>query len=112
MVCDAADRLQVTIIVTWGNSFLFKICLRVEVKYYDITELLKIRYNVYCTIYICKFLKCNSKLGLTFQSQESRKCNITLKEKLQYDFCRMHTYTSKIVKKDIFLKLLVSSYQF
>ena len=38
MVCDAADRLQVTIIVTWGNSFLFKICLQVEVKYSDITE--------------------------------------------------------------------------
>ena len=38
MVCDAADRLQVTIIVTWGNSFLFKICLQVEVNYYDITE--------------------------------------------------------------------------
>ena len=46
MVCDAADRLQVTIIVTWGNSFLFKICLQVEVKYYDITKKF-FRYKVY-----------------------------------------------------------------
>ena len=37
MVCDAADRLQVTIIVTWGNSFLFKICLQVVVKYCPMT---------------------------------------------------------------------------
>ena len=48
MVCDAADRLQVTIIVTWGNFFFFQNMLTSSSKIlsYDITEIF-FRYKVY-----------------------------------------------------------------